>query len=79
MSAWISLPMLTHRFFIFEYAVEMVMGSIRKPSELLDKNSSVSNMCFRHLFFAAVCKEILFGLEFYFSLYNMHVYLCNNT
>ena len=55
-SDWISLLTFRQRFFIFKYAVEIVMESIRKPSELLDTNSSVSTMCFRHLFAPAVCR-----------------------
>lgn len=45
-------------FFIFKYAVELVKESIRKPSELLDTNSSVSTMCFLHLFAAAVYLDV---------------------
>jgi hypothetical protein len=45
--------------------VEIVIESKRKPSELPETNSSVSTMCFRHLFFAAVCKKNLFNLELY--------------
>lgn len=57
MSACISLLIFMHKFFIFKYAVEIATGSI-KPSELFDTNSSVSPMCARHLFVAAVYRTL---------------------
>uniref|UniRef100_A0A0A9CVY0 Uncharacterized protein n=1 Tax=Arundo donax TaxID=35708 RepID=A0A0A9CVY0_ARUDO len=51
--------MLMHSVFIFRYAAEIVIASVRRLSLLLDMNSSVSIICLLHLFAAAVCKWFL--------------------
>ena len=57
MSAWISRLMLMHSIFILRYAADIVIGSVRRLSLLLDKNSSVSIICLLHLLAAAFCKK----------------------
>lgn len=67
MSAWISLLMFIHKVFILRYAVETVIGSVRKHSLFVDINSSVSNICLLHLFVVAFCiqKTIRFRTLFF--------------
>lgn len=47
--------MFIHKVFILRYAVETVIGSVRKHSLFVDINSSVSNICRLHLFVVAFC------------------------
>jgi hypothetical protein len=52
--------MLMHSVFILRYAAEIVIGSVRRLSLLLDMNSSVSIICLLHLFAAAVCEREIY-------------------
>jgi len=56
--------MLMHSVFILRYAADIVIGSVRRLSLLLDRNSSVSIICLLHLFAAAVCKKEFYDVQF---------------